>query len=116
MELQERHVGDVVVLDLSGQLTLPDGSQRLKDKINGLLHQGAHQVVINLADVSYIDSGGLGQLVSSFTSIKHRDGNLKLSNLGKRSKDLLALTKLLTVFDTYESEQEAVQSFAGRST
>ncbi len=116
MELQERHVGDVVVLDLRGQLTLADGSERLKDKINSVLHQGARQVLINLGDVSYIDSGGLGQLVSSFTSVKRQDGNLKLFNLGKRSKDLLAMTKLLMVFDTYESEQEGVQSFAGSST
>ncbi len=117
MELKERHIGDVVVLDLRGRLTLgAEGSVRLKDKINSLLHQGARQMLINLGDVSYVDSGGLGQLVSSLNSVKRRDGDLKLFNLGKRSTDLLAMTKLLIVFDTYESEQEAVQSFAGHST
>ena len=115
MEVQERHVGDVVVLDLRGQLTLPEGSERLKDKINSLLHQEARQVVINLGDVSYIDSGGLGQLVSSFTSVTRQGGSLKLFNVGKRSRDLLAMTKLLTVFDTYDSEEEAVQSFESGS-
>ena len=113
MELQERHVGAVVVLDLSGELTLADGSERLKDKINSLLLQEARQVLINLGDVSYIDSGGLGQLVSSFSSVKRQGGNLKLFNLGKQAQDLLAITKLLMVFDTYDSEEEAVQSFEG---
>ncbi len=115
MDLQERHVGDVVVLDLRGQLTLADGSERLKDKIYSLLHQGVRQVLINLGDVSYIDSGGLGQLVSSFNSFTRQGGSLKLFNVGKRSRDLLAMTKLVMVFDTYDSEDEAVQSFASGS-
>ncbi len=115
MELQERHVGDVVVLDLSGQLTLADGSGRLKDKINSALHQGSRNILLNLGGVSYIDSGGLGQLVSSFTTVKRENGSLKLSNLGKRSNDLLAMTKLVMVFDTFGTEQEGVDSFAGKS-
>ncbi len=115
MELQERRVGNVVALDISGQLTLEDGSMRLKDKINSLLHDGVRNILLNLGDVSYIDSGGLGQLVSSFTSVKRENGNLKLFNVGKRSKDLLAMTKLLMVFDTYDTEQEAADSFAGGS-
>ena len=113
MELQERHIGNVVVLEISGQLTLPDGSLRLKDKINSVLHEGSRNIVLDLGNVAYIDSGGLGQLVSSFTSVAREAGGLKLLNVGKRSKDLLAMTKLLTVFDTYDTEHEAVASFAG---
>ena len=112
MELQERHVGEVVVLDLSGELTLADGSERLKDKINSLLQQNLGDILINLGEVSYIDSGGLGQLVASFTRVKRQDGSLKLLNLGKQSRNLLSMTKLLLVFDTFDSEEAAVQSFA----
>ena len=102
---------DVVVLDVSGRLTLGDDSTRLKDKINSVIQQGSRQILLNLGDVSYIDSGGLGQLVSSFTGVRRAQGDLKLFNLGKRSKDLLAMTKLLMVFETYDSEAEAVASF-----
>ncbi len=115
MELQERHVGDVVVLDISGQLTLGDDSVRLKDKINSALHQGSRDILLNLGGVSYIDSGGLGQLVSSFTTVKRENGSLKLFNLGKQSKDLLTMTKLVMVFDTFDTEREGVNSFAGKS-
>ncbi len=115
MELQERHIGNVVVIDISGQLALADGSVPLKDKINSVLNEGSRNILLNLGNVSYIDSGGLGQLVSSFTSVTRENGSLKLLNLGKRSKDLLAMTKLLTVFDTYDAEHEAVDSFAGGS-
>ena len=111
MELEERRVEDVVVLDLSGRLTLGDDSTRLKDKINSLIHQGSKNILLNLGEVSYIDSGGLGQLVASFTGVRRENGQLKLFNVGKRSKDLLAMTKLLMVFDTYDSEAEAVASF-----
>ena len=111
MNLTERRVGEVAVLDLSGRLTLGDGSTRLNDKINSLIHQGTRDILLNLGEVSYIDSGGLGQLVSSFNGVRRENGQLKLFNLGKKSKDLLAITKLLTVFDTYDSEDEAVASF-----
>jgi len=110
MDIQERHIGDAVVLDLDGQLTLGDNSARLKDKINSLLHQGARQLFINLEEISYIDSGGLGQLVASFTAVARQGGSLKLFNLGKQSKDLLAITKLIMVFDTYAGEDDALQS------
>ncbi len=110
MDVAERHVGDAVVLDLTGQLTLGESSARLKDKINSLLHQGARQLFINLGKVSYIDSGGLGQLVASFTTVARQGGSLKLLNLGKQSRDVLAMTKLLMVFDTYESEEDALES------
>ena len=111
MDLQERRVGNAVVLDLSGRLTLGDESTRLKDKINSVLQEGIHDILLNLGDVSYIDSGGLGQLVSSFTAVKRAEGHLKLFNLGKQSKDLLAMTKLLTIFDAFDTEQEGLESF-----
>ena len=114
MKLQERHVGDAVVLDLEGRLTLEGGSERLKDKINSVLHQGVRQLFINLEDITYIDSGGLGQLVASSIAVSRQGGSLKLFNLGRQSRDLLAMTKLLMVFDTYESEEDALQTFAQR--
>jgi anti-sigma B factor antagonist len=113
MEMRERRVGDVVVLDLGGRLTSDEGSMRLKDKINSLLHQGSHNILINLGDVTYIDSTGLGEIVSSFTSVKRHEGRLKLFNLGKRSKDLLVLTKLIMVFETFDTEEQALASFEG---
>ncbi len=115
MELQERHVGDVVVLDISGQLTLGDDSVRLRDKINSALHQGSRNILLNLGGVSYIDSAGLGELVSSFTTVKRENGSLKLFNLGKQSQDQLTITKLVMVFDTFDTEQEGVNSFVGKS-
>ena len=110
MELQERHVNDVVVLDISGQLTLGVDSTRLKDKINSALHQGSRNILLNLGGVTYIDSGGLGQLVASFTTVQRENGSLKLFNLGQRSKDLLAMTKLVMVFDTFDTEQASVDT------
>ena len=110
MDLTERRVGKVVVLDLAGRLTLGDDSTRLKNKINSVLHDGTRHILLNMGDVSYLDSGGLGQLVSSFTGVTRQHGHLKLFNLGKHSKDLLAMTKLLMVFDTYDTEPQAVAS------
>ena len=111
MELRERRNGDVVVLDLAGKLIQGDGSLLLKDKINSVLHQGSRRIVLNLGGVSYIDSAGLGQLMASYASVKREDGHLKLFNLGKRAKDVLAMTRLLLVFETFDSEDEAVRSF-----
>ena len=98
--MANRTIGSAGAPDISGQLTQADGSVRLKDKINSVLHEGSRNILLNLGDVSYIDSGGLGQVVSSFTSVTRENGSLKLLNVGKRSKNLLAMTKLLTVFDT----------------
>ena len=114
MTLQERHIGDAVVLDLEGRLTLEDGSERLKDKINSLLHQQVRQLFINLDHTSYIDSSGLGQLVASSTAVARQGGSLKLFNLGRQPRDLLVMTKLLVVFDTYPTEQAALRSVAQR--
>lgn len=112
MQIEERTIGDVVVLDVKGRVQLGEGDEMLKDKVNSLLNQGRKKIVLNLAGVPYIDSAGLGEVVRTFTTVSRQGGQLKLLNLTKRITDLLAITKLLTVFDTYDSEQEAVQSFA----
>ena len=112
MQIEERAFGDVVVLDLKGRVMLGEGDEILKDKVNSLLNQGKKKIVLNLAEVPYIDSAGLGEVVRTFTTVSRQGGQLKLLNLTKRITDLLAITKLLTVFDTYDSEDEAVQSFS----
>jgi anti-sigma B factor antagonist len=112
MQIDERMVGDVVVLDVRGRVLLGEGDEILKDKVNSLLNQGNKKIVLNLADVPYIDSAGLGEIVRTFTTVSRQGGSLKLLNLTKRITDLLSITKLLTVFETYDSEQEAVQSFS----
>lgn len=112
MDINERTVGDVVVLDMKGRVMLGEGDEILKDKVNSLLNQGRKKIVLNLAEVPYIDSAGLGEVVRTFTTVSRQGGSLKLLNLTKRITDLLAITKLLTVFDTYDSENDAVQSFS----
>ena len=112
MQIEERSAGDVTLLDLKGKMTLGEGDELLKDKINSLLHQGRRNVVLNLAEVPYIDSAGLGELVRTYTSISRQGGTLKLLNLTKRITDLLAITKLLTVFETHDNEADAVRSFS----
>jgi anti-sigma B factor antagonist len=112
MQIEERAVGDVVVLDLKGRITLGDGDQLLKDKVNSLVNQGRKRIALNLAGVPYIDSAGLGEIVGSYTTVSRQGGSLKLLNLTKKITDLLAITKLLTVFETFESEDEAVRSFS----
>ena len=112
MQIEERAVGDVVVLDLKGRITLGDGDQLLKDKVNSLVNQGRKRMVLNLAGVPYVDSAGLGEIVGSYTTVSRQGGSLKLVNLTKKITDLLAITKLLTVFETFESEDEAVRSFS----
>jgi anti-sigma B factor antagonist len=112
MEIAERNVGDVTVLDLKGKMTLGEGDELLKDKINSLLAQGRKQLVLNLEGVPYIDSAGLGEVVRTYTTVSRQGGSLKLLNLTKRIEDLLSITKLLTVFDTFDTEAEAVKSFS----
>lgn len=113
MQTQERIVGDVVIVDLKGKITLGEGDELLKDKINSLVHQGHRKIVLNLADVPYIDSAGLGEIVRTYTTVSRQGGGLKLLNLTKRISDLLAITKLLNVFETFDSEGDAVRSFSG---
>jgi anti-sigma B factor antagonist len=113
MQIDERRAaGDVVILDLKGRVMLGEGDEILKDKVNSLVNQGQKKIVLNLADVPYIDSAGLGEIVRTFTTVSRQGGSLKLLNLTKRIPDLLSITKLLTVFETYDSENDAVQSFS----
>ena len=112
MQIEERVAGDVTVIKVTGDITLNKGGDiLLKDKINSLLQQGQMKVLLDLGGVSYVDSAGLGQLVQVHTVTAQNRGSLKLLNVTKRLKDLLVVTKLLTVFDTYESEAEALASF-----
>jgi anti-sigma B factor antagonist len=113
MEIAERLVGDITVLDLKGKMTLGEGDELLKDKINSMLGAGKKKLVLNLEGVPYIDSAGLGEIVRTFTTVSRQGGSLKLLNLTKRIEDLLAITKLLTVFETFDTEAEAIKSFAG---
>jgi anti-sigma B factor antagonist len=112
MQIEERTVGEVLVLDLSGKLTIGEGDELIKDKINSLIQQGKRKLILNLEGVPYVDSAGLGEIVSTYTTVSRQGGQLKLVHLTKRIEELMAITKLLTVFETYESEQEAVDSFA----
>jgi anti-sigma B factor antagonist len=111
MQIDERKIGNVTILDLKGKLTLGDGDELLRSKINGLVQAGSKQIVLNLGQVPYIDSAGLGEVVRTYTTVKKQDGMLKLLNLTKRIQDLLMITKLLTVFDTFDNEADAVKSF-----
>ena len=112
MQIDQRAVGDVVVLDLKGKITLGEGDELLKDKVNSLVNQGHRKIVLNLADVPYIDSAGLGEIVRTYTTVSRQGGSLKLLNLTKRITDLLSITKLLAVVETFESENDAVRSFS----
>jgi anti-sigma B factor antagonist len=111
MQMTERDTGAVTVIDLSGKITLGDDGMLLKDKLHSLLHQGKKNVLLNLAKVSYVDSAGLGALVSAYTTVTREGGTLKLANVTKKLQDLLSITKLLTVFETFDSEDEAVRSY-----
>ena len=111
MQIEGRASGDDMILDLKGKLTIGEGDELLKDKINSLIQQGHRKLLMNLEGVSYVDSAGLGEIVRTHTTVSRQGGSLKLLNLTKRIEDLLSVTKLLTVFDTYESEQEALDSF-----
>ena len=111
MEIVERTVNDVTVLDLKGKMTLGEGDELLKDKINSLLAAGKKKLLLNLEGVPYIDSAGLGEVVRTYTTVSRQGGSLKLLNLTKRIEDLLSITKLLTVFDTFDSEAEAIKSY-----
>ena len=112
MQIEERVVNDVTILDLKGKITLGEGDEALKDKINSLILQNRKRILLNLADVPYIDSAGLGEIVRTYTTVSRQGGQLKLVNLTKRITDLLSITKLLTVFETFDSEDEAVRSFS----
>ena len=111
MQIDERKNGNIVILDMKGKMTLGDGDELLRKKVASLLEKGEKQIILNLGNVPYIDSAGLGEVVRTYTTVTRQGGNLKLLNLTKRINDLLAITKLTTVFDTFDSENEAVKSF-----
>jgi anti-sigma B factor antagonist len=112
MKVSNRQVDGVTILDLSGRITLGEGSVQLRDAIRDLLAKGSKKILLNLGDVNYIDSSGIGELVSAYTTVRNQSGDLKLLNLTKKVHDLLQITKLYTVFDVKEDEASAVASFA----
>ena len=112
LTIASREVNGVTVLDLSGRITLGEGSVQLRDAIRGLISKGQKNILLNLADVNYIDSSGLGELVSAFTTAKNQQAEVKLLKLTKKVHDLLQLTKLYTVFDIKDDEAEAIASFS----
>jgi anti-sigma B factor antagonist len=110
MMLKPRRLDDVVIIDVSGRITIGEGTLILRDFIEKMLTEGDRKFLIDLASVDYIDSSGLGELVTSFTTVRKQGGQLKLLNLTRRVHDLLQITKLLTVFDTFEDEAEALKT------
>jgi anti-sigma B factor antagonist len=112
VKLSTRQVGDVSVVDVAGRITLGEGSSALRDLMRELVGKGHKKILLNLGDVSYIDSSGIGELVSGFTTVTNNGGELKLLNLNKRVKDLLQITKLYTVFEVHEDEAGAIRAFA----
>ena len=112
VKLNTRQVGDVSVVDVAGRITLGEGSSVIRDALKEMVGKGQKKILLNLGEVSYIDSSGIGELVSGFTSVTNSGGQLKLLNLNKRVKDLLQITKLYTVFDVHDDEAGAVRSFA----
>jgi anti-sigma B factor antagonist len=111
MNIDERNVGDVTVLDLKGKMLIGEGDELLREKINGLVEGGKNKILLNLAEVPYVDSAGLGEIVRCYTTVSRSSGQLKLMNLTKRLEDLMSITKLLTVFDTYDNEETALKSY-----
>src|ERR1700694_4246328 len=112
MKASNRQVGGVTIVDLSGRITLGEGSVVLRDTIRDLVSKGKNRILLNLADVTYIDSSGIGELVSAFTTVRNQGGELKLLKLTKEVHDLLQITKLYTVFDVNDDEAGAVKSFS----
>jgi anti-sigma B factor antagonist len=112
MKIKTRQVDGITILDSSGRITLGEGSVQLRDAVRDLLSKGSKQILLNLGDVTYIDSSGIGELVSAFTTVRNQGGDLKLLNLTKKVHDLLQITKLYTVFDVKDDEASAVASFA----
>jgi len=112
MKIETRTVNGVAVLDVSGKITLAEGSVDIRKSVRDLLDAGRTKILLNLGDVKYIDSSGIGELVSSFTTVTNKGGKLKLLNLTLKLRELLAITKLLTVFECFDDENEAIESFS----
>ena len=111
LDLKERQAGDVTILDLSGEVRIGDSSVALRESVRNLADQGKTKVLLNLGGVKYIDSSGIGELIANYTTMSRQGGQLKLLNLTDRIQNLLVITKLLTVFDSYDNEAEALKSF-----
>jgi len=111
VKLTTRQVGDVTVIDATGRITLGEGASTFRDTVRDLAGKGNKKILLNLSDVTYIDSSGIGELVSGFTTVTNHGGVLKLLGLSKRVKDLLQITKLYTVFEVFDDESTAVRSF-----
>ncbi|MBA3351990.1 MAG: STAS domain-containing protein [Blastocatellia bacterium] len=111
LNITERQAGDVTILDLNGKVTIGEGSVALRSAIRRLLGEGKNKILLNLGSVGYVDSSGIGELVSSFTAVNKEGGTLKLLKLTQKIQDLLAITKLLTVFDVFDDEESALSSF-----
>ncbi len=111
MEIKKRTVNDIVILDMIGKITLGEGTAAVRNEVRNLLKEGSKKILLNLGEVNYVDSSGIGELVSAFTTTSNQGGKLKLLNLTKKLQELLSITKLLTVFEVYENEEEAIKSF-----
>jgi anti-sigma B factor antagonist len=111
MKLSIRKIKDIVVIDVEGKIVLGEGDVEIKQTVNNLLQKGNKNVIMNLAKVSYLDSAGLGEIMRCFTALRRDGGNLKLVSLNQRIIDLLSITKLLNVFDIYDSESAAIKGF-----
>lgn len=111
MKIEIRSQGDITILDVSGRITIGEGTAQIRNTVRELLKNGKSKILLNLGDVNYVDSSGVGELVSSYTTVTNAGGQLKLLNLTKKLRELLAITKLLTVFDTFTDEQEALGSY-----
>ncbi len=111
MNVTERKVGDVMIVDITGRMVATDNAGRLKDKITSLLFQGEKKIIINLAEVAYVDSSGLGEMVACYGSATREGAKMKLANAGNRIQDLLITTRLVTIFDSHDSEESAIKSF-----
>ena len=111
MTVSERSVGNVTIIDVLGNVTLNDGAEQVRDKVRSVLQQGQKNLLVNLSKVSYMDSAGLGELVQAYSTVAKQAGKLKLVSPTKRLQDLLVITKLATVFDSFDDETAAVNSF-----
>jgi anti-sigma B factor antagonist len=112
MKIETRTVGDIRILDCSGKITLGEGTMAVRNTVRDILKNNGKKIILNLSDVNYIDSSGIGELVSTYTTVTNNGGQLKLLNLTKKIQELLQITKLLTVFQVYDSESAALASFS----
>ena len=111
MKIETRTKGDIKILDCSGKITLGEGTMAVRNKVRDILQSDGRKIILNLGDVSYIDSSGIGELVSTYTTVTSKGGQLKILNLNKKIKELLTITKLLTVFQVFDDEQSSIESF-----